>query len=1114
MNALLNSMRTKAESALPRQSDPFSRCPAFSATRRPTFLLTVTAILLVTIVVVIWRRGVHQSHQRTVMSALSKAYSQRRLIEARISGLSYAPLGDSRGILDADPHDRDLARAELTAFDDLAEHPCGESYHAVGQVYLAERKIELAVDNLKQAAAATYDDAEIENDLGAAYLEMARSLQGTEAATDLANSLGNLSAAIQHDKSLPEAVFNRALCYELLHLAREAEADWRLYLTKDSSSEWATEAGRHLETIEGSLPVDRKLLYAAFTGACLSNDDERAWRILTEARTRAGNGVIQRILDDYLVLADQGRWIEARRLLETARYAGNLEAEKVHDLFTQDVVRFYVSAGHPERESAARARSIMVTASERYRQSEYEESAKLYSAAAHIFERVEDSAEQAFAVNWVGNCYLRIPNAEQAVPLFSKLASLARRQGYKWLLQQALNSLGDSRSGENRFSDALSLANRSLEIAEDSEDPAGKFRNHLLKALIYQQTGDYSKSFDDIWRSLEVAQTFSADPQELWTAYFLAARNLDKFGFAPVAVRFLESTLDLANALGSPLLKSRSYGELATVYEELRSYANAVECGENGLAQASAIRGEKSRLNLVASSSLKLAELHREAGDFLGSLPYYDRAIEMHRSLNLEIYSFEAHRGKLLSLLGSGDDEGTAEEMRVVADLLQSYRPKLADESMRNRFFELAQSIYDVGIEFTYTRRNDGVLAFSYAEASRARSLLDLLYADRPVVARGMTSKEIRSRSIAQPLRIEQVQQQLPAGAQIIFYSVVADKVIIWVVSKSVAEARHYSIRMDEIASKVQSFVDVVTRGQAGSREDTDNSAKDLYSILIEPVENLLNVDDEVVIIPDKMLNWLPFGALISPKDRRYLVEARAFQVAHSCTAFVMGSAMASTKHTVSESILSVGDPAFDHRSEPGLLDLASAKVEAEAVARMYDAHQTLIDHEATRERLLKLLPKADVFHFAGHYVVDQRSPQQSGLLLAPRHSETGLTTDLEARLCGADIYNMKLARTRLAVLSGCRTGVEQALAGEGAIGAARAFLKAGVPLVVASLWLVDSDPSAQLMIKLHRLRKRGYRTVEALRLAQIEMINDAKADISRPRSWAGFEAIGGYATF
>ncbi|HZG51406.1 MAG TPA: CHAT domain-containing protein, partial [Pyrinomonadaceae bacterium] len=86
---------------------------------------------------------------------------------------------------------------------------------------------------------------------------------------------------------------------------------------------------------------------------------------------------------------------------------------------------------------------------------------------------------------------------------------------------------------------------------------------------------------------------------------------------------------------------------------------------------------------------------------------------------------------------------------------------------------------------------------------------------------------------------------------------------------------------------------------------------------------------------------------------------------------------------------------------------------------------------------------------------------------------------------------------------------------GEGAVGLGRAFISAGVPLVVASLWPVDSESTAELMINFHRYRSRhGLATANALQRAQLDMITSPDGRNRTPFAWASFVTIGGYSSF
>jgi CHAT domain-containing protein len=151
----------------------------------------------------------------------------------------------------------------------------------------------------------------------------------------------------------------------------------------------------------------------------------------------------------------------------------------------------------------------------------------------------------------------------------------------------------------------------------------------------------------------------------------------------------------------------------------------------------------------------------------------------------------------------------------------------------------------------------------------------------------------------------------------------------------------------------------------------------------------------------------------------------------------------------------------------------------------------------------------SEVIHFALHSVLDERFPLRSKLLF------TKTTAGALDSMSANDIYGMKLSRTRLVVLSSCQTGAERYYKGEGMINLARPFIAAHVPLVVASLWPVESESSAEFMISFHRRRTREKTaTAAALAAAQREMLEGPDQRFSQPYYWAPFTLVGGYASF
>ncbi len=86
-------------------------------------------------------------------------------------------------------------------------------------------------------------------------------------------------------------------------------------------------------------------------------------------------------------------------------------------------------------------------------------------------------------------------------------------------------------------------------------------------------------------------------------------------------------------------------------------------------------------------------------------------------------------------------------------------------------------------------------------------------------------------------------------------------------------------------------------------------------------------------------------------------------------------------------------------------------------------------------------------------------------------------------------------------------SGLGKEMGGEGLIGLTRAFQYAGARSILASLWMVEDQSTAELMKRFYTYLKSGKTKDEALRLAQIDLIHSP--NFSQPRDWAAFQLNG-----
>jgi CHAT domain-containing protein len=283
---------------------------------------------------------------------------------------------------------------------------------------------------------------------------------------------------------------------------------------------------------------------------------------------------------------------------------------------------------------------------------------------------------------------------------------------------------------------------------------------------------------------------------------------------------------------------------------------------------------------------------------------------------------------------------------------------------------------------------------------------------------------------------------------------------------------------------------------------------------------------NQVAIVADGSLQLVPFGAL--PLSNGHpLVSAAAVAVLPSASALAAVRVRVGSREparrlaaVLADPVYSAGDPRVGRATAPlalaprlvravedvglkGLPRLPGTRREADLLVRLGRDREVFraVGFDVTRETVTGgALDSARIVHLATHALVDVRHPELSGLVLslvdvrgAPR----------DGFLQAHEILGLKMD-AELVVLSACRTAIGKEVRGEGLIGLSRAFMAAGVPRMVASLWSVPDSATAELMSRFYRgLIEEGHTPSEALRRAQDALRRERRwAD---PNAWAGF---------
>jgi CHAT domain-containing protein len=494
---------------------------------------------------------------------------------------------------------------------------------------------------------------------------------------------------------------------------------------------------------------------------------------------------------------------------------------------------------------------------------------------------------------------------------------------------------------------------------------------------------------------------------------------------------------------------------------------------------------------MLAEINLVLGDVKTKMNDCNQAVGDYDQALELYDQLPEFTFNlYPIHKGKLFCFQQLNQQENFDRELKTVLRLSEEYRATIREDDSRQAFFANEQDVFDAAAA-NAIRSGDNRRAFAFVEESRARSLLDFVESDKPIAA-----VERDFGAVVHPLKLAEIQARMPEQVQLVQYAVLPDRLAVWVVSKTRFDFVEQPITAAALAQKIADYQAAVV-GKAPAAE-LQRAGKELYELLIPTG---LAGDKQLCLVPDKSLHQLAFAALVSPGGK-YLLEDFALSYAPSGSVFVLASENARRKERVEpESVLSVGNPDFEREENLNLPDLPTAAAEAKAIAADYHNPLELFGSAATKEKFLQNFAGVDVIHFAGHFVANPRSPGNSKLLFAGG--------DLRSSQLGT----YKLPKAKLVVLSACETGFERYDQSEGAIGIARTFLALGAPLVVASQWKVDSEPTKDLMIAFHRNRReRKLTTAESLRQAQLATLgtNETRS----PFYWAAFSLFGGYANY
>lgn len=1084
------------------------RVPAIARQRVVFIAITLIFICLVLIAYVLRPRDDNEAKE---LALLKEVYKNHRSIESRIADFTYAPFISTRG-------------EEGPAGAATHVEPWAQSHRARGLVYLLNKRFDKAIREFENALVQEPSNAKLQSDLGAALLEKGkedleedrrRSEFAGKPIEELSRGVEHIHKALDLDASFKEAIFNLGLLQEQLGLRFAARDSFSKYLEVDANSGWAYEARERIsrqDEKERASSLSKEGLSADFLDTLNRKDEDHAWKLLCENRSPLNGKYISELLVDAFI--DQSlnfKKKEAANSLSALSFLAELEVRRAAEHYCDKLVEFYKSRHRSDLARLKQARDFVKQGHDLYLLDKNTEAIAAYADAKNVFDNLKDRCESLSAEYRIAYCHSESHDAGDSLPVFERLAALCEKEGFKLL--QVRNLLGIAvESSQKKYSKTIRHALRSLEIGKETGDELSAFTSLGSLTEFYRAVGNYKKALTCIENNIEYSSCPAINQLQNYAYYSRVASALSSAGYFNSSLEYRKEALKFLMR-DMPRNAALYFIDLGATYTKLKKYAEAEANFKRSYEEAQAISPESLKNMVLAYVTLNMGSFHRDKMEFQDAVSNYNQALNLSLLIEHPTYAYQAHKGRMFCYLALGEDAMAEKEISETLRLLESSRSEILEQENRNSFFDAEQGIYDLAIDYECSRRNNFYKAFDYSEESRSRSLLDLLKSQAEVTPK-TGALDVNFKGVSRPLTSQEILELLPEHLQVIQYSVLADKIIVWVLSPHSLHSAVLDISQEELNRKVTAYLGNISHYSEDESADISTQSKELFNILIKPLANFLSRDMTICIAPDKALNKLPFETLISTETQGYLIQD--FPIIYSPSSSVLIECIEEAKRKTTsrgERLLGVGNPRFDYSLFRGLSDLPAAEREIEKIAEYYDDNVVLTDGAAREGRVRSEMQKATVIHLATHTIPDEDSPLRSKVLLAKEttHTLEGNDGVIESH----EIYETKFPNTRLVVLSSCQSGIDRYYNGEGMMSLARSFMAAGVPTVVASLWKVDSNAAADLMVDFHRfMRRENLPVAESLRRAKLNMLKDQGGRYSHPYFWSGFITVGSQAVF
>jgi len=533
--------------------------------------------------------------------------------------------------------------------------------------------------------------------------------------------------------------------------------------------------------------------------------------------------------------------------------------------------------------------------------------------------------------------------------------------------------------------------------------------------------------------------------------------RLNRIGEAKVS---FETALAIGVKASDPTVQWQSHSWLGRIAEKEEDYSGAFEHYEKSI-------------RIIETMRAQYTDPTIKALFMKDKIKVYERMIQllykMQRAPEALHYLERARARVMLEMLAG---KAFSSKNREENELL------IQERTLRRQIEELSMREERIGLEGP-----EGLEGESLEGKEIAKSLnnkVELLRAKYKTILERIErlNPELASLITINPLKASEIQSLLEGDTALLEYFIGVEGRYVFVITSQKVLAVPLKVDAGTIFEKIREFRRRAVEGITLDRLLTkvyERPLIDLHEILMKPVMEELSGKKHLVIVPHGMLHYLPFQALLS-KEGRYLIES--FTISYLPSASVLKYARAKNKGNRSD-LFAVGNPST------GLPPLPAAEVEVKEVSILFEKNRVLTGEQATKTAVKDYGTKYDLMLISTHGEMIESNPLKSNLRFAISKKDDG-------KLTVSEIFDLEI-KANLVTLSACETGLVKGEAGDfpqgdDLVGLSRAFIHAGAPSVVASLWKVSDDSTVQIMKNFYQ-NMRTLSKAEALRKAQLDLM-------------------------